>query len=284
MLHIHLQSGNNVTIEGYSAVHEGNTDNYVPKWFTGTAITGTGASISAVIANSKAGDMYLNTSTDNVYKSSSVNVWDYVCNIKGNTGATGATGATGPQGPQGPAGTTPTSIAWGNITNRMNKSDIQALNYINGSRSDLPRICWHIPNVTWGNIFFNADDYFYFQYGDTTGNRYLGIYAASFTNPSDRKNKKSITSISEQNLEELFNVSDKLLKKFTWKPTGEDSYGFIAQEIIKFIPEAVRTDLNKNKAVDYTIAYAKILASVINKLKEKCKDIEDIKARISRNY
>ena len=115
MLLIHLHSGNNVTIEGYSAVHEGNTDNYVPKWFTGTAITGTGSSISAVIANSKAGDMYLNTSTDNVYKSSSVNVWDYICNIKG------ATGAQGPQGPQGATGATgpagPSNLFVGYTTN-----------------------------------------------------------------------------------------------------------------------------------------------------------------------
>ena len=265
-------------------MHEGNTDNYVPKWFTGTAITGTSQSISAVIAGSKAGDMYLNTSTDNVYKSTSVNVWSYICNIKGATGPQGPQGPQGATGPQGPTGATPTSISWSNITNRMNNTDIQPLYYVNGYSYDLPRICWHIPNVTWGNIFLNTDTYFYFQLGNTTGNRYLGIYAASFTNPSDRKNKKSITSISEQNLEELFNVSDKLLKKFTWKPTGESSYGLIAQEIIKFIPEAVRTDINKNKAVDYTIAYAKILASIINKVKENCKDIEDIKAQISRNY
>ena len=116
--------GNNVTIEGYSAVHEGNTDNYVPKWFTGTAITGTGASISAVIANSKAGDMYLNTSTDNVYKSSSVNVWDYVCNIKGakgDKGDKGDKGATGSQGPQGPA---VSNVSFSGVTGVSFKSEI----------------------------------------------------------------------------------------------------------------------------------------------------------------
>ena len=36
--------------------------------------------------------MYLNTSTQNVYKASAANSWIYVCNIKGVTGAKGATG------------------------------------------------------------------------------------------------------------------------------------------------------------------------------------------------
>ena len=77
-------------------------------WHSGTLVTGTSTSAIAVaVSGSKAGDMYLNTSTSNVYKATAANSWVYVCNIKGATGATGAKGATGsagPQGPQGPAG------------------------------------------------------------------------------------------------------------------------------------------------------------------------------------
>ena len=74
-------------------------------WFTGTAVTGTSSSaVSVAVSGSKAGDMYLNTSTCNVYKASAANSWVYVCNIRGAIGATGAQGATGPQGPAGPQG------------------------------------------------------------------------------------------------------------------------------------------------------------------------------------
>ena len=80
-------------------------------WFTGTAVTGTDNSAETVFG-SKSGDMYLNTSTGNVYRASGVNSWSYVCNIKGAVGATGpkgdtgATGATGAQGPKGDTGAT----------------------------------------------------------------------------------------------------------------------------------------------------------------------------------
>ena len=92
-------------------------------WHSGTLVTGTSTSaITVTVSGSKAGDMYLNTSTSNVYKATAANSWVYVCNIKGATGATGprgatgaagaagakgdkgATGDTGPQGVQGPQG------------------------------------------------------------------------------------------------------------------------------------------------------------------------------------
>ena len=58
-------------------------------WFTGTAINGTGTDIFVMVPSSNVGDMYLNTSTQNVYTSTSINVWKYVCNIRGATGADG---------------------------------------------------------------------------------------------------------------------------------------------------------------------------------------------------
>lgn len=63
-------------------------------WFTGTAVTGTATTATAfTVSGSKAGDMYLNTSTQNVYRASAANSWIYVCNIKGATGSQGGTGA-----------------------------------------------------------------------------------------------------------------------------------------------------------------------------------------------
>ena len=68
-------------------------------WFTGTAVTGTATSATAfTVSGSKAGDMYLNTSTYNVYRAFAANSWVYVCNIKGATGAKGADGKNGANG------------------------------------------------------------------------------------------------------------------------------------------------------------------------------------------
>lgn len=68
-------------------------------WFTGTAVTGTSTSaISVSVSGSKAGDMYLNTSTANVYRASAANSWIYVCNIKGATGKQGVAGKNGSNG------------------------------------------------------------------------------------------------------------------------------------------------------------------------------------------
>jgi len=69
-------------------------------------VTGTGTNISATVAGSKAGDMYLNTSNSNVYIATAANKWDYKCNIKGGTGGTGNTGPTGPTGATGGTGGT----------------------------------------------------------------------------------------------------------------------------------------------------------------------------------
>ena len=79
----------------------------------GTAITGT-ATAGAVfsgsgIASALVNDLYINTSTWNVYKcttagAASAAKWAYVGNTKGATGATGAAGA---KGEKGDAGVTP---------------------------------------------------------------------------------------------------------------------------------------------------------------------------------
>ena len=86
------------------------------RWTEGTAITGTSTTATVFsgtgIADALVNDVYLNTSTSNVYRctvggTASVAKWVFVGCIKGakgDKGDRGATGATGPQGPQGPRG------------------------------------------------------------------------------------------------------------------------------------------------------------------------------------
>ena len=85
------------------------------RWTEGTAITGTSTTATVFsgtgIADALVNDMYLNTSTGNVYRctvggAASVAKWVFVGCIKGAKGNTGATGATGPQGPRGATGAT----------------------------------------------------------------------------------------------------------------------------------------------------------------------------------
>ena len=71
-------------------------------WYTGTGITGTSTTATVFsnsgVSSTKAGDMYLNTSTQNTYRCTlgggpSAAKWVYVSNIKGATGVTGPAGA-----------------------------------------------------------------------------------------------------------------------------------------------------------------------------------------------
>ena len=90
------------------------------RWTEGTAITGTSTTAGIFsgtgIADALVNDMYLNTSTSNVYRctvggAASVAKWVFVGCIKGTKGDKGDKGATGPQGPSGTADTTFTEAA-----------------------------------------------------------------------------------------------------------------------------------------------------------------------------
>lgn len=117
-------------------------------WFTGTAVTGTSTSaISVSVSGSKTGDMYLNTSTANVYRASAANSWIYVCNIKGAQGARGATGSSGTAGKNGTNGVTPTiKVASGTAIGSVGTPSVTAstsgttttftFNYLKGAKGD----------------------------------------------------------------------------------------------------------------------------------------------------
>lgn len=108
----HSWNGTTLTITSASGTSSANlkgkdgTNGASATWFTGTAVTGTSTTaVSVSVSGSKAGDMYLNVSTANVYRASAANSWVYVCNIKG---ATGAKGDNGTNGTNGKDGVTPT--------------------------------------------------------------------------------------------------------------------------------------------------------------------------------
>lgn len=135
-------------------------------WFSGGAVTGTSTTAKTfTVSGSKAGDMYLNTGTSNVYKATAANQWVYLCNIKG------------PQGTPGNNGTTPTikAAAGGNIgavgtpsvtANTSGTTTTFTFNNLKGQKGDTgATVTWHTGTAVTGTAATVA--------GAKTGDMYL---------------------------------------------------------------------------------------------------------------
>ena len=98
------------------------------------------------------------------------------------------------------------------------------------------------------------------------------VTASSFVYSSDKSLKTSIQQIPNalEKLKQLNGVS------FNWKSSGEKSIGLIAQDVEKVYPEIVSTGENGLKAVDY----AKLVAVLIEAVKEQQKQIDELKAQL----
>lgn len=149
-------------------------------WFSGGAVTGTSTTAKTfTVSGSKAGDMYLNTGTSNVYKATAANQWVYLCNIKG------------PQGTQGNNGTTPTikAAAGGNIgavgtpsvtANTSGTTTTFTFNNLKGQKGDAgATVTWHTGTAVTGTAATVA--------GAKTGDMYLNtktynVYKSTGTN------------------------------------------------------------------------------------------------------
>lgn len=135
-------------------------------WFSGGAVTGTSTTAKTfTVSGSKAGDMYLNTGTSNVYKATAANQWVYLCNIKG------------PQGTPGNNGTTPTikAAAGDNIgavgtpsvtANTSGTTTTFTFNNLKGQKGDTgATVTWHTGTAVTGTAATVA--------GAKTGDMYL---------------------------------------------------------------------------------------------------------------
>lgn len=149
-------------------------------WFSGSVVTGTSTTAQTfTVSGSKAGDMYLNTGTSNVYKATAANQWVYLCNIKG------------PQGTPGNNGTTPTikAAAGGNIgavgtpsvtTNTSGTTTTFTFNNLKGQKGDTgATVTWHTGTAVTGTAATVA--------GAKTGDMYLNtktynVYKSTGTN------------------------------------------------------------------------------------------------------
>lgn len=100
-----------------------------------------------------------------------------------------------------------------------------------------------------------------------TGN----VTAAGFFHSSDARLKTNIRPIGGLDL-----VSKLRGVSFEWKGDGSASAGVIAQEVEAVLPEAVRTDAQGMKSVDY----AALIAPIIQAINEQQEEIELLKREV----
>ena len=150
------------------------------------------------------------------------------------------------------------SVSWSNVTGKPYNSDGTLNITANGVTVRIGA-----QNSSWVHYYSSSVNHIFDNSVYAINNFYLY---------SDRTKKKDIQKPSRTSLERLYEVSDKLLKKYTLKSSGEESYGYIAQELEQYIPEAVTHGPDESRTVSYNVANSVIIAALVQKVKE----LEDI--------
>lgn len=95
------------------------------------------------------------------------------------------------------------------------------------------------------------------------------LSSTDYNSTSDASLKENISSIANP-----LDVISKLNGvKFTWKDTGERSYGLLAQEVEKILPEVVKERSDGIKGINYS----NIIAVLIESIKELKQEIQSLK-------
>lgn len=107
------------------------------------------------------------------------------------------------------------------------------------------------------------------------------VQALGFDTSSDFRLKKDIESITEGSLEKLDKINPV---RFKWKSNDLSELGFIAQEVLKVIPECVNGDLSnleddlendKGSLSINTTGIIALLAGAVKELSDKVKNLEN---------
>lgn len=119
-----------------------------------------------------------------------------------------------------------------------------------------------------------STDTLYVNYnGEYAGGTRLGgnVYAAGYFHTSDARLKKDIRPIKGIDIVKRLNGV-----LFAWKDSGKESAGVIAQDVEKVLPEAVITDAEGIKSVDYDA----LIAPLIEAVKEQQTEIDSLKKEV----
>ena len=178
--------------------------------------------------------------------------WQVYANIgqigfAGSKGTDGNTGFTGSRGFTGSAGINGTN-ATVTITNDTSSSSTQYVTFV-GQTSGI------------ATAFGVSDSKLY--YNPNTGT----LNATEFNTLSDATLKENISPISNS-----FDLLDMInTVEFNWKDSGQKSYGVLAQQLEKIMPELVRTNEHGIKSV----SYIPLIALLIDTVKQLKKQIEE---------
>lgn len=180
----------------------------------------------------------------------------------------GATGAQGPQGPQGPAGTS--YPYWQNIQNLItggNEFDIC------DSATSSYRLWFNYTGRNYGNFTLNE-----YYMGNGRNMPTAGVYAGSYNNGSDIRNKTVVENV-DLSLEDILKAP---LFKFYWKEGYGDSeihVGTSAQYWKSVLPEITSELDNEQKtmSVSYDVAALASVISLAKKVKELEEEIKNLK-------
>ena len=119
------------------------------------------------------------------------------------------------------------------------------------------------------NIFTGSLNTFYVSSSKLTFNPSTGqLNAVEVNSTSDETLKENIKNIISplSILNQITGVS------FNWKEWGKKSYGVIAQELAKILPELVSKNEN-----GLSVSYLPLIAILIEAVKEQQKQIDEIK-------
>ena len=170
--------------------------------------------------------------------------------ITGEQGIQGITGA-GSQGIQGITGEQGIQGIQGPESASASATELQATNDTATNASFYPVFVANVGSVQTVNA---ADTKLYFN--PSTGT----LNATNFNSLSDVAHKKNINPISES-----LDILNKIhTYEFNWKSNDIKSYGVIAQEFEKIMPELVETNGNGDK----TVAYIPLIAIMIDAIKK----------------
>lgn len=173
--------------------------------------------------------------------------------IQGNTGEQGTQGTIGEQGTQGDLGfqgiqgnSGPSTTI--NATNVVDDDTVFPV-FVTAAGSN------QTAEVSIDRLYFNP----------STGD----LSATNFNSLSDETFKENFKHIDDS-----FSILEKInTYSFDWKDNKTKSYGVIAQEIEKIMPELVKT----NKAGWKTVAYTPLIAILIDAIKNLKTDVDNIK-------
>lgn len=131
-------------------------------------------------------------------------------------------------------------------------------------------------NYVYGSVFYDSGNSGYYMV-PRSGSRMNYIYADAYYYASDARLKKDVKPL-ENSLWKLLQLEGV---SFTWNEesgdrAGEHDIGVIAQEVEKIMPEAVHTEEDGTKLVNYP----KLTPLLINAIKEQQGQIDALTARI----